>query len=83
MRSANYACQSNIRQTVQQPNHASNLLCFLLLQPYLHICTTALFCPLYSVLTGLTAITFQLTASVCGVTINLILVLGALNKIAW
>lgn len=52
-------------------------------KPYLHICTTALFCPLYEVLTGLTAITFQMTASVCGVTINLILVLGALNKISW
>ena len=52
-------------------------------KPWLHVCTTAILCPLFGILRGLTAITIQLVGSVCGLTINLLLVVGALNNIAW
>lgn len=48
-----------------------------------HICTAALVCPFYRILTGLTGISVQLVASVFGLTLNLILVLGVIHGIVW
>ena len=48
-----------------------------------HICTTAILCPLYNYFEGLSGISIQLVGSVCGLTINLMLILGALSEVAW
>ena len=52
-------------------------------KPINHVCTTAFFCPFYRSFGGLTGISIQLTGSVCGLCINLLLTLGAKARVAW
>ena len=47
-----------------------------------HVCTTALMCPFYRVLSGTTAISVQLVGSIAGLIINMILTLGIIHQAA-
>ena len=47
-----------------------------------HVCTTALACPFYRVLTGETGITVQLVASIAGLIVNITLALGIIHHAA-
>jgi len=49
-------------------------------KPVNHVCTSALLCPLYLVLEGLSGLSVQLAGSVLGVTVNLLLLLGNDNN---
>lgn len=47
-----------------------------------HVCTTALMCPFYRILTGTTAIAVQLVGSIAGLILNMILTLGIIHYAA-
>ena len=46
-----------------------------------HVCTSAILCPAYFAVEGLTGISIQLAGSVLGLAANLLLFLGAVNKV--
>ena len=47
-----------------------------------HVCTTALLCPFYRILSGTTAISVQLVGSIAGFIINIVLILGIIHQMA-
>jgi len=47
-----------------------------------HVCTTALMCPFYRYVTGLSAISIQLVGSIAGFIINIVLTLGIIHRVA-
>ena len=46
-----------------------------------HVCTTALMCPFYRYVTGISAIVIQLVGSLAGFIINIVLTLGIIHRI--
>jgi len=47
-----------------------------------HVCTTALLCPFYRILSGTTAISVQLVGSIAGFIINIVVILGIIHQMA-
>ena len=50
------------------------------------VCTTAVLCPAFAAFdadAGLTGLAVQMVGSVCGLTLNLLLLLGAVGRLAW
>jgi len=48
-----------------------------------HVCTTALMCPFYRYVSGISAIAIQLVGSLAGFIINIVLTLGIIHRIAY
>ena len=46
-----------------------------------HVCTTALMCPFYRYVRGISAIAIQLVGSLAGFIINIVLTLGIIHRI--